>query len=213
MPANHSGFIMTMSIMAVLLLANFKSFSAALKFNLDELFNVRRGRDNVFDDRPAAVWPVQTVLIGLLIACGGYILAASFCDGLPSSLSVVLGAALTLGYYATLHAAYSAVGFTFTTNEGRREWVRGYSASMSFLAISLVVPALCALFYPAWIGAIAAVSVALFFLAKLIFVVKGFRIFYDNLLSLLYFILYLCTLEIIPIILVYNCSAMMLNNA
>ncbi|MBP3590263.1 MAG: DUF4271 domain-containing protein, partial [Muribaculaceae bacterium] len=36
--------------------------------------------------------------------------------------------------------------------------------------------------------------------ARLIFIIKGFKIFYNGFISLIYFILYLCTLEIVPLI-------------
>ena len=44
----------------------------------------------------------------------------------------------------------------------------------------------------------------LYLVVRLIFICKGFRLFYDNLLSSVYFILYLCTLEIAPLILLYK---------
>ncbi|WP_367617564.1 DUF4271 domain-containing protein, partial [uncultured Duncaniella sp.] len=38
-----------------------------------------------------------------------------------------------------------------------------------------------------------------------------FRLFYDNFGSLLYFILYLCTLEIVPLVLIYR-AVLVLHN-
>ena len=45
----------------------------------------------------------------------------------------------------------------------------------------------------------AATGIVLYIIARVIFICKGFIVFYDNFYSLLYFILYLCTLEIAPI--------------
>ncbi|MBR5727625.1 MAG: DUF4271 domain-containing protein, partial [Muribaculaceae bacterium] len=44
----------------------------------------------------------------------------------------------------------------------------------------------------------------LYICARFIFIFKGIRIFYSNLLSILYFILYLCGVEIVPLIVIYG---------
>ncbi|MDE6240375.1 MAG: DUF4271 domain-containing protein, partial [Muribaculaceae bacterium] len=43
-----------------------------------------------------------------------------------------------------------------------------------------------------------------YLLFRLVFISNGFSIFYRNIFSLVYFILYLCTLEIIPLIYVFK---------
>jgi len=40
----------------------------------------------------------------------------------------------------------------------------------------------------------------LYLVARLIFIIKGIRIFYSNLTSIVYFILYLCAVEIVPVV-------------
>ncbi|MCH5320108.1 MAG: DUF4271 domain-containing protein, partial [Paramuribaculum sp.] len=42
-------------------------------------------------------------------------------------------------------------------------------------------------------------AMVLYVLARIMFIVKGFRIFYTNSASIVYFILYLCSLEIVPV--------------
>ncbi|MDE6655263.1 MAG: DUF4271 domain-containing protein [Muribaculaceae bacterium] len=44
------------------------------------------------------------------------------------------------------------------------------------------------------------------------FIIKGFRIFYHKIWSLLYFILYLCTLEIVPLIILYLTALSLVNS-
>lgn len=50
------------------------------------------------------------------------------------------------------------------------------------------------------------VAAAAYIAARVTFIAKGFRLFYDNFLSLLYFILYFCTLEIAPVAALYLIS-------
>ena len=44
-------------------------------------------------------------------------------------------------------------------------------------------------------------AIILYFCCRIAFICKGFRIFYSNLPSLVYFILYLCSVEIVPLVL------------
>ncbi len=57
---------------------------------------------------------------------------------------------------------------------------------------------------PEWTTPMLWLSAAIYAASRAVFVVKGFKIFYHKLRSLLYFILYLCTLEIIPVLLIYR---------
>lgn len=109
-------------------------------------------------------------------------------------------------YIAAGYCGYEAVGYTFTSPEGRREWVRGFSASQALLGLALTVPAALCVFYPDTLRWTVAAGFFAWLFAKILFIVKGFRIFYDKISGLLYFILYLCTLEIIPLIWVYKIS-------
>ena len=215
MPGSRSGFILVAVILLVLILLNFRAICSMLRFNTDELLKLRHGRDNVFDERPAMLSLVQMLLTALFIVCGGFLLAGGVakCIGgteIIDTMPLVGSVGLVLAYYLFEFTAYHAVGFTFSTPEGSHEWVRGFSASTSLLGVALAVPAMIGVLYPAMMSIMAILAIILFIIAKFMFILKGFRIFYDNFFSLIYFILYLCTLEIIPIILVYNCSVLLL---
>lgn len=114
-------------------------------------------------------------------------------------------------YFLFQYAVYQTLGYTFSSDEGRILWVRGFTASMTLLGIGLIIPGLVVLFYPAltlqavWIGA------GLYVIARVMFISRGFRIFYTNIASLIYFILYLCSLEIIPICVIFYVSTQILQ--
>lgn len=84
--------------------------------------------------------------------------------------------------------------------------MRGFFASQALLGLMLTVPALSLIFYPGAAAIVVWVGVALYVIARLLFFSKGFRFFYTNLFSLLYFILYLCTVEIAPILFMWRMS-------
>ncbi|MFG6389490.1 DUF4271 domain-containing protein, partial [Muribaculum sp.] len=91
-----------------------------------------------------------------------------------------------------------------TDATGAAQWLKGFNATQALLGFLLLVPALAVLFYPAAALSLISISALLYILARIVFICKGFRIFYHNFPSLLYFILYLCTVEIIPVLLVYR---------
>ena len=92
----------------------------------------------------------------------------------------------------------------FADSASCKLWVRGYNVSAAISGIVLIYPTFIATFYPETTNAMIITALILFILIKSLFVIKGMRIFYDKIYSLLYFILYLCTLEIIPLIFVYS---------
>lgn len=107
--------------------------------------------------------------------------------------------ALVAGYFVFQYTAYEVVGFAFSNDEGRRKWVDGFTASMTVLGLGLLLPGLVVLFYPAVTMIAVYFAILLYILARFAFICKGFRIFYTNSVSIVYFILYLCSLEIVPV--------------
>jgi hypothetical protein len=118
---------------------------------------------------------------------------------------------LVAAYYVFQLAAYSTVGYAFTDNEGRKQWLRGFNASQSLLGFGLAIPALVTVFYPSAATIMLQIATILYILARLVFIFKGFKIFYHKISSLVYFILYLCTLEVIPLIFILYCAVNISN--
>ena len=211
-PGKSTVFIGVIALLFVVMAFSFRTISRLLGFYAEELVSVRRGRDNVFDDRPAGDTPVLLLLVIQFVVSGGILLAGavSVISGAGPAAMTPTGVARVIGivalYYIFEIAAYTTVGYTFAGTDGCREWLRGFHASQALLGVALAIPAVLVIFYPATTAWMAGIGVLGYFLARLLFISKGFRIFYDKIGSLLYFILYLCTLEIIPLILVYNCS-------
>ena len=110
---------------------------------------------------------------------------------------------LVAGYFLFQYFIYWLVGYTFTGEDGRRFWIEGFTAAMSLLGLVLILPGLAVMFYPDVAAKAIMLSIGCYIVARITFICKGFRIFYTNLGSLVYFILYLCTLEIIPLIILY----------
>ncbi len=89
-------------------------------------------------------------------------------------------------YYLWQLCAYRIVGYVFTDKLSARQWIKGFNASQALLGLLLTIPALIVLFNPGGAAAVANRN-CLLSDSRLIFIFKGFRLFYDNFGSLLYF--------------------------
>ena len=96
------------------------------------------------------------------------------------------------------------IGYVFTDKAEAVQWRRGQNAVSVLLGMALLLPTLAALFYPSVTAAMLILAAVLYIISRIIYIIKGFRIFYINFPSLLYFILYLCSVEIVPLVAAYS---------
>lgn len=200
LPGYNTGVMCLLIITFLFLAANFRHYSTFVKTFTQDLWKVRN-RSNIFDDHTMSETRVLASFIMVLCVSEGIILYSAIAPHIrpaPIFASIGLITAIALIFYLLQIAAYRTVGYVFTSSQNTIQWIRGFRASQSLLGITLVIPALIVLFNPGLDTAITAISLGLYILARIIFIFKGFRIFYINSFSLIYFILYLCTLEIIP---------------
>ena len=131
-------------------------------------------------------------------------------DGVFAPVGALAGLAAL--FYVFCLTGCVTVGYVFTDRVAAAQWRRGLNASSVLLGLFLSVPTLVSLFYPSVTGAMLWVAASLYVLSRIAYIAKGFRIFYNNFPSLLYFILYLCSLEIIPLIIISNAATFLLFN-
>ncbi len=200
------------AIVMLTLIFNFRHIKRLLASGAQELLSVR-SRENVFDDHTANESRAGVMLVVQLCLCSGTLLYLWITQshGIHSSghqaAAIWTLTALSGVYYIFQFTAYSTVGYTFAPDKNSaHQWVKGFTSSFSYLSVAALIPALTALFYPDISAYCAITMFTIFCIAKLVFIIKGFRIFYYNISSLLYLFLYLCSLEIIPVIFVYSLS-------
>ncbi len=193
-------------MVGTLLLAAFnaRGVARAIKRYSHALWSVRR-RPNVFDDERTVPLPVVILLSLVFVVFGGVVLYNL--PGLPPSPCFAGAAASMLllgGYYIFQYCAYRLVAFAFATPDGRRQWLDGFIATQAFSGLAMVLPAFLLVYEPEWRYVLVVASLSIYFIGRILFISKGFRIFYSRFRSLLYFILYLCTLEIVPMLAIYR---------
>lgn len=169
-----------------------------------EMLGVRR-RNNAFDTHTSAETRTLGLLIILGTTCQAIILGALVMPDYASSPRLFgMFAGVTAAYYLFQLAAYSIVGYTFTDVAACASWRRGFNLSEGLLGILLFLPAIVILFYPTLSVLFIIIGLIIYFAIRLSFIYKGFRIFYNGYGSYVYFILYLCALEIIPLLAIYS---------
>lgn len=181
---------------------------------LSDLTEVRT-RNNAFDNTVR-----ETMFLFLLnlmwIACAGIFLWQTIrytCVYLPPEYSLGIpdrpapGIGLCCGvaaiYQLLMMLAYYVVGVVFSDSARAILWVKGSAASQGLEVLPLFPLALLSLFYPQWLAVLLIIAACVFVIGKIIFIFKGFRIFFTHISSWLLFLYYLCSLEIVPLILCY----------
>ncbi|MBR1882522.1 MAG: DUF4271 domain-containing protein [Muribaculaceae bacterium] len=171
------------------------------------MFSVRR-RDNLFEDHTVKETQILSALVA--VACvaegllGYFALSLHVPDlrlalaGQPT-LAIGLLSAIALAFYLAQLVCFHLLGYVFADKVSTKLWLDGFKASQSILGIALLPVAGIALAVPSLVKAMLIVGIILYFCVRILFICKGLRIFYSNLLSLVYFILYLCTVEIVPL--------------
>lgn len=214
LPGYDSGVMSLIIVVFLFIIVNLRHYSTFLKSFRNKLFSIRE-QENAFDEKNT-VSELRILLSLIILTClceGIFIFAYINLEGIetPPFASIGLLTLVCGLYYVWQLLVYTLVGNTFTSHKRAVMWLKGFNASQSLLGILLVIPAMIALFNPSQWLTLCTIAAILYILTRTIFIIKGFRIFYDNSLGLIYFILYLCSLEIIPLIWLYKASISLLQ--
>ncbi len=207
LPGYDDGVTALVTGIFVLLAVSVSRHSNFLKTFTAALLSGRR-TNNTFDDHTVAESRITVALLIICCVCEGILLyfassPGDYADNAFQSIAVATGLAMALMVFQTV--GYCLTGYAFSLHQGDTlQWVRGFFASQSLLGLVLMLPAFMLIYYPGVAQITVEISAGLYILARLMFIRKGFRFFYTNCFSLIYFILYLCTLEIAPIVFLWR---------
>ena len=171
------------------------------------MFSTRR-RENLFEDHTVNETSILVALIANTCIVEGFItyfavsmFRPDLSPALHSNVFIHIAAftAIAVGFYILQWMAYKLLGYTFTDSLGSKLWIDGFKASQSFLGLLLLCVLIPLMLFPSHGKTLLAAAAMIYLVARLIFIYKGFRIFYNKLPSLFYFLLYLCAVEIVPL--------------
>ncbi|MDE7111588.1 MAG: DUF4271 domain-containing protein [Muribaculaceae bacterium] len=136
---------------------------------------------------------------GILLYCVAYRLRGGDLALTPGA-GVGLTAAAALVAFLIQIVGYNLVGYAFLTAADTQSWTRALTVSISMMGYWMMLPALGALLFPTAVFRLVWIGVAFFIWFRIALWIKCFRIFYDGPFSIVYFFLYLCTLETVPLL-------------
>lgn len=205
MLGNDSFLLCIIIAIILLVLMNIRQSHRFFSMFSVDLFGGRKQPDRL-SERTMSEIRAMVVFVLMLCVCESLLLLPFLRETvgrtpsrlIPPLIGMLTG--VTLLYYIFQFGVYRLIGYVFADRNATRQWLRGFNASQILLGWTLVLPALAVLFYPATIPYLLPAAVVLYILARILFFSKGFRIFYHGFSSLLYFILYLCSVEIVPLI-------------
>ena len=191
------GVLLVFCLVCIRFRSNKKYFGALLRD-----LTTTRERGNAFDDTVRET--SFKILLNLLCAVTTGLLIYLGCSRYDASIANERFAWSSIGagciYALVMPQLYLICGNVFADSSKARFWVQGFISSQALLGILLLTPLLIGLFYPGATEGVVIISLILLIIIKLIFIFKGFRIFFSQISSWMLFLYYLCTLEIIPII-------------
>ncbi len=203
----------SMVLLLVGLLAVALSYHTGYKYIenfFHNMFSTRR-RENLFEDHTVNETSILVALIantciveGFIIYSAVSLLRPDLAPSLHASVFPHIAAfsAIAAGFYAAQWLVYKLLGYTFSDSVGSKLWIDGFKASQSFLGLALLCVLIPLMLFPTHGKLLLIIAALIYLVARLIFIYKGFRIFYGKVSSLFYFLLYLCTVEIVPLVLV-----------
>lgn len=172
------------------------------------MFSTRR-RENLFEDHTVNETSILAALItntciieGFLVYMAVLLLRPDLAPSLQNNTFLHIGSfcAMAVGFYGVQWMVYKVLGYTFIDKEGTKLWLDGFKSSQSFLGLLLLPVLILLMVFTSYGKMLLIVAALLYLVTRLIFIYKGFRIFNSNLSSCLYFILYLCAIEIVPLV-------------
>ena len=169
-----------------------------------------RTRQNVFDD---TVRETSLIILLNILWCGcAGVICFNICGYFgnwsvtPSGevQGICLGMLAAVGYTIFRSAAYWGIGWVFSDSVHASMWLRGFGASQGLMTPFFFLIALFGICNPTMNFPVVIASAAIYFAVKLVFIWKGYRIFFNQFSSWVLFLCYLCSLEIVPLILTYR---------
>ena len=204
-----SWLITALVVVFVIACLKYRKNSRYLSLLLKDVLEIRE-RHNAFDDtlrEMSFVWLLNILWIG----GAGVLLYGMVGDpggGIEvGPLAICIG--LATAYTLFLTAAYAVVGNLFSDGAKASFWVKGFLSTQGLEGILLFPVALAGLCVPPVMGPMIIAGIIIFLLAKLLFIYKGFCIFFTQITSWVLFLYYLCSLEIVPLVLTYTAALTM----
>lgn len=215
-PVRTSGTLILLVVSFLLVAFCYKGGKKYLSHIFTDAWSVKRTKNHL-DDHTLSETFIMLALILQTIITEGIILyyatepmrAATIENRV--SINILISVAVAGTYYLWQLFALKAIGYIFSDKSATSLWIQGFNATQSIMGLALAPVAVVMLFVSELNGLMLLIAVSLYSLARIVFLIKGFRIFFNHLFQCVYFISYLCAVEIVPLFLLYNGAYLVYN--
>jgi hypothetical protein len=112
---------------------------------------------------------------------------------------------LTGLFFGIKSVLFNVIGYVFLTPSSQKLARESYSNIVSVLGVSLFPFLILQIYIPSYLyNAIEIISLIICMAACILVIIKLFQIFFHKIVASFYILLYLCTLEILPSIILYR---------
>jgi hypothetical protein len=207
-PLNDTGSVGLVLLVFFFLAISFRGGYKYITEISQHLFSVRK-RQNAFEIHTMSETMLMIALIANTCIMSGILFNLGI-DYLHPEMDLSQHVFKSVGSLTLLCSAFFTIqmllfyvlGYVFAHDrEDTRLWLDGFKSSQAILGLILSPLTFVSLIYPASTPIMLSIAVFAYFSARIVFICKGFRIFFNNFSSYVYFILYLCTIEIVPVFL------------
>ena len=214
-PMNDPVIVGLVLIVFLLFAFTFKKGIKYLGEVLRNSLNVKE-RQNLFNDTTVRETQLRAVLLIMTFISEGFCLFELVSRHIPSlsemiGIGICCGGVIAFCYYYLQKWIYTGIGRLFTDATHTRKWIDSFVSINSLIGIPLAMSILAMTFIPPLEKIMFVTAVFIYLISRILFIYKGFKIFYRNILDLFYFIVYLCALEITPLFWVYRSSILIYN--
>ena len=207
-PVHSSGMLILLTLAFLLVAFCYRTGGKYFKSIIPDLWSVKR--EDSLEPHTSSETITMVALILQSLIMEGLIVYCSLLHYAPSALPGSVDAAILLliaaagCYYSFQATLLRLIGIVFAKRAQTAMWIRGLNAAQSLLGQLLAPVALAMLFLPEYNEQLFITASGLYVITRLSFLIKSFRLFFQNIFQCVYFILYLCSVEIIPVILSFK---------
>lgn len=205
-PAANTGVVGLLILSFVFFAFSYRRGAKYLRHLFSSLFK-HNARGNMFDETTINENQLKLSLLSLTFITEGIILYYTLLNNLVDKEflvlpSIIISILLCAVYYILQIVVYKILANIFSDRVLSDTFTESFTTVNLFIGLFLSPMVLAILFIPQATTIALYISFTIYILARLLIIYKGISIFLPHLFGLIYLILYLCTLEIIPFLLI-----------
>jgi len=186
----------------------FKGGFSFFKENISLLFSTRKNLNLFSETTTTEFWfnfilVFQTILLTSIIVFDSFLESVSYIP--QNSFFTVLLFTLAISVFLSVkYLFYRLLGYLFDLQNEIKAWLRSYMIVLEMIGIIAFIPALMLVYSQSFHEYLLFFFFILFFISRLILFYRIITFFLRRHVNLLFLITYLCSVEIIPYILLYQ---------